>query len=157
MQFLNIEYSASRAEVLKMLCDNERVNKNVTFDERHGKPLMRIKDNNNGKIRITCEMLGKPTKDNGFLVGTYFSGRLTEKNGVTRLKGTILTAPIYHLVLLAMIVVFIFQCIRMNGFSVIPIILVIFDIFMFKDEFRKQGYIKRYLYRAARRIHSEQK
>lgn len=155
MQFINVEYPASCAEVLEILSDNERVNKNVTFDERRGKPLMRIKDKGRGKIKITCEMLERATKDNGFFVGTYFSGKLTEKNGVTRLKGIILTAPIYHLVLFAMIAVFIFQCIRMNGFSVIPIMLVAFDIFMFKDEFRKQGYIRRYIYRAARRITSD--
>jgi hypothetical protein len=155
MQFINLEYPASCAEVLEILSDNERVNKNVTFDERRGKPLMRIKDKGNGKIKITCEMLERATKDNGFFVGTYFSGKLTEKKGVTRLKGIILTAPIYHLMLFAMIAVFIFQCIRMNGFSVIPVMLVIFDIFMFKDEFRKQGYIRRYLYRAVRRITSD--
>ena len=97
-------------------------------------------------------MIGGPTKDNGFFVGTYFSGRLSEKDGRTKLKGIITTAPIYHLFLIALVVVFIIQCFRLRGFSVIPPIIIIFDIFMFKNEFKKQGYIKRYLYRAARRM-----
>ena len=157
MKFINIDFPASKEEVLKMIKDNERVNQNVRFDDYKGKPLMKIKEKKNGKIKITCEMIGGPTKDNGFLVGTYFSGRLVEKNGKTNLKGVITTAPIYHLVLIALVAIFIVQCFKMKGFSVVPPIIVIFDIFMFKNEFKKQGYIKRYLYRAARRIYEMNK
>ncbi len=152
MKFINIEYDAPREEVMRMLIDNEAVNKNVRFEEGNGKPLMKIKEKKNDKIRITCEMIGRATRDNGFLVGTYFSGKLIEKNGRTKLQGIILTAPIYHLALVAMLVIFILKCIDLKGLSVVPVLLVIFDIFMFKDEFKKQGYISRYLARAARRI-----
>ena len=157
MQFINVEYNAPKEKVLEMLKDNERVNKNVRFDNDGVKPLMKIKDKGNGRIKINCEMIGGPTKDNGFLVGTYFSGRMKEKDGVTRLKGTITTAPFYHLFLIALIAVFIVQCFRVKGISFIPPILVVFDIFMFKNEFKKQGYIKRYLYRAERRLSDEQR
>ena len=112
-----------------------------------------VPEKGKGRIKITCEMIGGPTKDNGFLVGTYFSGRLVEKDGRTKLKGVITTAPIYHLFLIALVAVFIIQCFKLRGFSVVPPIIVIFDIFMFKNEFKKQGYIKRYLYRAARRMY----
>lgn len=152
MKFVNLSFNASREEVLAMLRNNERVNSNVRFDDSRGKPIMKIKEKKSDRINITCEFIGGPSKDNGFLVGTYFSGRLTEKNGVTSLKGTILTAPIYHLFMIALVVVFIFQCFKLKGFSVVPPILVIFDLFMFKGEFQKQGYIKRYLMRASRRM-----
>lgn len=152
MKFINIDFPAKKDEVISMITDNEAVNKNVRFEEGKGKPFMKVKIKNNDKIRMTCEMLGKATRDNGFLVGTYFAGRLVEKSDKTVLKGVILTAPIYHLFMMILVVVFILQCFYLKGFSVIPILLVGFDIFMFKDEFKKQGYIKRYLHRAARRI-----
>lgn len=152
MKFINLEFPISREETLALISDNERVNRNVNFDERRGRPLMKVKGKGEGKIKITCEMLGRATKDNGFLVGTYFTGRLSERNGKTRLRGIILTAPIYHLVLTALLVVFIIQCFHMKGFSVVPVIIAAFSLFMFKDEFRKQGYISRYLNRAVRRI-----
>ena len=155
MKFVNMNFCAPKEEVLEILKDNERVNKNVRFDDYRGKPHMKIKEKINGKIKITCEMIGGPTKDNGFLVGTYFSGKLVEKNGRTRLSGVITTAPLYHLALIALVVVFIIQCFKLSGFSVVPPIIIIFDIFMFKNEFKKQGYIKRYLYRAARRLYEE--
>ena len=151
MKFISLDFPISKEETLALISDNARVNRNVNFDERRGKPLMKVKDKGEGKIKITCEMLERPTKDNGFLVGTYFTGKLTEKNGGTRLRGIIMTAPIYHLVLIALVVLFIVQCIYLKGFSVIPVIIVIFSLFMFKDEFRKQGYIARYLQRASRR------
>ena len=47
-----------------------------------------------------------------------------------------------------MFVFFIIQCFSVGGFSPIPVILLGFDIVMFKDEFRKQGIIKRYIFRA---------
>ena len=155
MKFVNMDFPASREEVLQMLKDNERVNKNVRFDDYRGKPHMKIKEKKGDKIKITCEMIGGPTKDNGFLVGTYFSGKLVEKNGRTHLSGVITTAPLYHLALIALVVVFIIQCFKLSGFSVVPPIIIIFDIFMFKNEFKKQGYIKRYLYRTARRLYEE--
>ena len=155
MKFINLTFDAPRDEVVKLLKNNEEVNAGVKFDTR-GKPLMKIKERPNGKIRITCEMLGRPTKDNGFLVGTYFSGKLTESNGETHLKGYLVTAPIYHLILIGFLVWYIVQCIVIGGFSPIPLILVLFDIMLFKDEFRKQGYITRYLYRAVRILRQRQ-
>ena len=156
MQFVNIDYPASREEVIKMLSDNETVNKNVRFDESRGKPTVRLTEKPNGKIKISCERIGGPTRDNGFIQGTTLKGRLIEKDGVTKLKGVITTEPIYHIFFIALIVVFIIQCFRVGGFSVVPPILIIFDIFMFKNEFKKQGIIKRYLYRAVRRFHENQ-
>lgn len=152
MKFINLEFSATRDEVLSMFRDNESVNRNVKLDTSRGKPVMRIKDKENGKIRITCELTERPTKDNGFLVGTYFSGRLTERGGVTQLRGVVTTAPIYHFFLLCLTVVFIIQCVHTGGFSPIPLIILVFNGFMFKDEWKKQGYIARYLARAKKRI-----
>ncbi|MBO7304093.1 MAG: hypothetical protein J6V09_02595 [Clostridia bacterium] len=152
MKFINLEFDGTREAALAILRDNERVNRGVRFDARHGKPVMRIKEKENGKIRITCELTERPTKDNAFLVGTYFSGRLTESGGVTRLRGVITTAPIYHIFLLCLTVVFIIRCIQVGGFSPIPLIILAFNAFMFKDEWKKQGYIERYFARAAKRI-----
>ncbi len=154
MKFINIDFPLSRDEVLCLLRDNERVNRNVRFDESRGRPLMKIREKGNS-VKITCEMIGGPTKDNGFFIGTYFRGKLIERDGITKLCGVVTTAPIYHLALLALIAVFIVQCFKLSGFSVVPPILVVFDLFMFKNEFKKQGYIKRYLHRALRRVSEE--
>lgn len=150
MNFINLSFDCPRDEALSVIKDTEFVNSNVSFDEKHGKPLIKISEKND-KIRITCEMTGRARKDNGFIVGTYFSGKLKENNGKTTLKGVILTAPIYHLILIILIGFFIGYCIKAGGFSVVPIFVVLFDIMLFYVEFKKQGIIKRYLERAKRR------
>ncbi len=156
MKFINLTFPTTKDSVIELLKNNEEVNANVRFDSR-GKPLMKIKERKNGKIRITCEMLERPTKDNGFLVGTYFSGKLTERDGETRLKGYLVTAPIYHTILIGFFVWFIVQCFIVGGFSPVPPLLILFDVMLFKDEFRKQGYIARYLYRAVRILQQRNK
>ena len=151
MKFIKIASELPKEELLRALSDNEFVNGGVQFDGYV--PEMRVKKgkNNPDKIRITCELKNTATKDNGFLVGTYFSGKFKEKNGVTYLKGHITTAPIYHFVLALLVVFFIYRCITLKAFNPTPVILVIFDLFLFWREFKKQGLIERYIYRAFRR------
>lgn len=149
MKFVNIETLRTKEELIALIRDNEKVNPNMRADERRGKPVMKINEKGN-RIKIKCEMIGGASKDNGFLVGTYFSGKITEKKGRVRLKGVILTAPIYHLCLIALLCLFVLQCIKMKGFSPVPIILLLFDLLLFKEEFKKQTYIYSYLNRAAR-------
>ena len=110
-----------------------------------------------GYVRSTCEMLGRATKDNafGYLVGTYFTGRLIERNGVLTLKGVVLTAPIYHAFLAVLLFVLVYKSIQVGGVSLIPLFLLAFEVIMFKDEFRKQGYIKRYLNRAVKKFNKQ--
>lgn len=152
MKFINLTSGLSQSEVLDAVKDNEFVNSGVKFEGYEPHMYVRQSKKNPNKIRITCEMKNTATKDNGFLVGTYFSGKFKEKDGVTYLKGYIATAPIYHLVLLAFIAFFIYRCISIGGFNPVPVILVVFDIFMFWREFKKQGLIERYLARAVRRL-----
>lgn len=148
MKFVSYDIHAPRTEVLTSLRDNDKIVEQEKFDSSRGVPRIHIKEKEKDKIKITCEYTGRATKDNGFLEGTYFLGRLTETDGVTKLKGVILTAPIYHSILAIIFVFFILQCISIGGFSPAPIILLVFSIFMFKDEFRKQSIIKRYVFRA---------
>jgi hypothetical protein len=154
MKFLDIKTEASKEAVLNMLCDNERTNTGVIFEPRLGKPLMHVKSNGN-KLGIRCEFLDRGKKDNGFIIGTRFWGWITEKNGYTRVNGFITTELIFHLVLLSLFTVFIVQCIHTKSFSPVPLILLIFDLYMFKDEFKKQGIIKRYILRAVRKVESD--
>ena len=156
MQFINAEFCGTKEEVIDLLSNNELVNHKVKFDEKLGKPQMRIKEKN-GKIRITCEMIGGASKDNGFIIGTFCIGKLKENNGVTRLRGVVMTAPFYHLFLFAFLGIFIYQCIKNAGFSVIPLLAIGMSIFLFKNEFKKQGIIKRYVFRAARRMYESKK
>ena len=107
------------------------------------------------KITVTCEMINRPTKDNGFLVGTYFKGTLKEKDGITTLKGAIVTAPIYHIVWFSLLCVLIWQCFYHAAISAVPILFVAFEVIMYSQEFRKQGYIKRYFERAFSRLYRE--
>lgn len=147
MLFVNYKIHAPIEEVRSVLIDNNLVVDKEKFDTSAGTPKMRFKEKGD-RLKITCEMTGKATRDNGFLVGTYFSGKLTEKNGVTALRGIILTAPIYHLILILLLAFFVYRCIVVGGFSVLPICLAVFDIFMFWGEFKKQCIIKRYIFRA---------
>ena len=147
MLFVNYKISAQREEVLAIIRNNNLVVEAENYDTSKGKPKMHVKEKGE-RLKIKCEMTDRPTKDNGFLEGTYFIGKVNEKEGITRVKGIILTAPIYHLLFLILFSYFVFQCVNVGGISPIPIILVIFDVFMFYGEFKKQGLIKRYIFRA---------
>ena len=154
MKFINLKIEAPRDEVLSFISDNRRVNSNVKFDEKRGTPIMHFKEKGE-KITVTCEMINKPTKDNGFLIGTYFKGKLTETDGVTTLKGVIVTAPLYHLVWFTLLCVLIWQCFYYTAISALPILFVAFEFIMYSQEFRKQGYIKRYFERGFSRLYAE--
>ncbi len=154
MKFVNLKIDAPRDEVLAFISDNRRVNSNVKFDEKRGTPLMHFKEKGE-KITVTCEMINRPTKDNGFLIGTYFKGKLSGKDGVTELRGVIVTAPIYHIVWFSLLCVLIWQCFYHAAISAIPILFIAFEFIMYYQEFRKQGYIKRYLERAFSRLYRE--
>ena len=144
MKFVNLKIKAPKADVLEMISDNRRVNSNVKFDEKRGTPFMHVKEKND-KLTMTCEMINRSTKDNGFLVGTFMKAKLTETDGVTKLRGVIVTAPIYHLVWLTLFCILIWQCFYNTAISAIPILFVSFEVIMFRQEFKKQGYIHRYL------------
>ena len=114
---------------------------------------MHVKEKGAG-LRIKCEMMGRPSKDNGFLVGTVFRGRITERDGYTRVSGIITTSLGYHLVMIAL---FLFLTVRMiltSNYTMIPMLVFViaFELLFFKDEFKKQGYIERYLIRALTRL-----
>ncbi len=150
MKLINLVSSAPRDELLGIIKDHELVNDRVKFDEAKGKPRVYVKEKDD-RLRIRCEMIGGPTKDNGFLEGTYFVGRLTERGGRTRLRGVILTAPIYHAILALILAFYVYRCISLGAFNPVPIILLAFSLLMFRAEFEKQGTIERYLIRAFRR------
>ena len=154
MKFVRLQTQNDRQDVLSMLKDNERVNDNVRFhDKRGGKPYMHIKEKGEC-IRIKCEMVGRPTKDNGFLVGTVFRGKLTEENGVTSLKGSITTSLIYHVIMLMLAAFWLFCIVAFSAYTLIPLLIFMaaFEWLFFKDEFKKQGYIERYIMRAFRKL-----
>ena len=154
MLFVNYKMNAKKDMLLGVMKNSERVVSEENFDLSRGTPKMHLKEKGD-TLKIKCEMTGRPTKDNGFLEGTYFKGSVKEKNGVTIVKGIILTAPIYHFLLLLIFSYFVYLCFSLGGFSVVPVILLIFDIFMFKDEFRKQGMIKRYIFRSLKITYRE--
>ena len=151
MKIINLKVYASRDELIEMLKNNEAVNKNVKFNTEKGTPHIHLKEKGE-KVKLTCEYMGGATKDNAFFNGTRFSGRITERDGCSAVKGVVTTAPIFHLCLALMFVAFIVFCIVRQGFSVVPICLIIFDVFMYWNEFKKQGIIQRYLYRAVKRL-----
>ena len=154
MKIVKLDSSVSRDELLAVIKNSELVNDRVMFDENKGKPLMHVKEKGD-RLRIRCEMMGGPTKDNGFIEGTYFLGKLTERNGSSRLRGVILTAPIYHTFIALIMAVFVLKCIQMVAFNPVPIILLAFSFIMLRKEFEKQGTIERYLKRAIRRAENK--
>ena len=154
MLFVNYKIGAPRDAVYNNLMDSERVECEEKYDTEKGIPKFHLKEY--GKfLRIKCEMTGRATKDNGFIGGTAFWGRVTEKDGRTCVRGLITTSPIYHLVFLAFFIAIICIGISIGGFSPTAIILLGFDILMFKDEFKKQPLIKRYILRALKITYRE--
>ena len=154
MKLVSIKTEKSTGELLSMIRDNTRVNEGVKFaDKKGGKPFMHVKEKE-GSLRIKCEMMGRPTKDNGFLMGTVLYGRITEADGETMLKGIVMTSPIYHAIVFILAVALIVQMIYSGSISSVPILVfaTAFEFLFFSDEFKKQGYIVRYLERAVRRL-----
>ena len=150
MRFVNMEAACTEEELLAILPCNDKVNEGIRFAEGEGKPLMHFKKK--GKIiRMRCEIIGRPTKDNGFLMGTYFLGRTKQADDTTKLRGVIVTEPYFHLIWFALVAYFVWMCFAKGGFSVIPICLIVFVYFMFRGEYKKQPRIKAYLARACRR------
>ena len=147
MLYVNYDIHAPVDEVRKSLVENDKIVADEKFDITKGFPKIHIKENGE-KIKIKCEFCGRARKDNAFLEGTYLLGKFFERDGVTTLKGIILTAPIYHSILILLFAFFIYRCFSLGGISIVPICLVIFSVFMFYDEFRKQKIIKRYVFRA---------
>ena len=152
MKIVNITTNLPKDKLLSLLRNNDFVNDGVKFDDKLGRPFMHVKEKKNSGLRIICELTGRATKDDSFfLLGTYFKGKIIETEGGTRLTGYITTAPIYHLVWAVLVVLFVLQCINLQGFSVVPICLIAVNLFMFGNEYKKQGLIERYIKRAIRR------
>ena len=154
MLFVNYKIKAPKDALLRNLGANEKLIEEEHYDTSKGIPKLHIKQNGD-KIKVGCEMLGRSTKDNGFLEGTWLRGRITERDGVTTVKGVIITAPIYHAVILLLFAFFVYRCVSLGGISVTPIILIVFSAFMFAGEFKKQGIIKRFLFRALKITYRE--
>ena len=152
MKLIKLRSGKNPEELLSAISDNDFVSSGITFNQNGTKPYMHVKKKPNGKIKIKCEIMGGPTKDNGFLEGTYFKGKIVECDGGSRISGIILTAPIFHALLVIFTVAIIMQCIYLKAINVIPVFAILFDIIMFKNEFKKQGYIERYLKRAIVRL-----
>ena len=150
MKLISVRTRTPREDVLNMLSDPTEVNDKVKFEGKRGTPTMRIKEKGN-KLKIKCTYMNGPTRDNGWIQGTYFRGTLTENDGVTTLKGYIVTEPIFHLMLVALTAFFVFWCVKLSGFNVVPPILLIFSIIMMVGEYKKQPVIERYIYRALRK------
>ena len=147
MKFVNYDIHATKEQVIDSLKENDKIIEQEKFDQSKGKPRIHIKETKNDKIKIKCEYIGGQTRDNAFLEGTYFFGRLREKDGVTKLSGMIVTAPIYHTIIALLVIFFVYRCILLKGFSLVPIIALAFRFIILRDEFKKQNLIKRYIFR----------
>ena len=155
MKFINLKTNAKAQDALSLLCNHELVNERVKFDDKKGKPIFIVKETKN-TVKIKCQMSLGNVKDNGFLEGTYFIGKISESDSATSIKGVILTAPIYHSILMIIMAIFVYRCISLGGFNPVPVIMLLFSIFMFKNEFEKQGVIERYIHRVFRRLNAEE-
>lgn len=147
MKFINYDIHATKEQVLDSLKENDKIVEQEKFDQSKGKPKIHIKEKGSDKIKIKCEYIGTQTKDNAFLEGTYFIGKIRTKDEVTKISGIIVTAPIYHAIIAILLVFFIYQCVSLKGFSLVPIIALAFSFIILRDEFKKQSIIKRYIFR----------
>lgn len=147
MKLVNYKIHASFDDVNNALWESDLICSQEKFETSKGNLKFHIKEKNH-RYKIKCEYMGGATKDNAFLEGTYFWGKLFQKNEEAVLRGIIVTAPIYHSIIALLLAFFVAQCIIKGGFTPVPLILFVFSIFMFKDEFKKQGVIKKYIFRA---------
>lgn len=147
MIFVNHRTEVPRKALLSTIKDCNRVNERVKFDEKKGRPQMIVKERKRG-FSMTCRFVGGENKDNGFIIGTVFLGKITEKNGVTRLRGVITTAPVFYIAIIGLLIYSIVYGIMIGGFNPVALIISIFSFLMFRGEFKKQGIIDRYLARA---------
>ncbi len=158
MKRIKLQTVCPRASVMQMLLDNAHVNAGLNFDDREGAPTVQIKQGRDGRVRMRCYMVGGPTKDNGFIQGTFFVGRIREDAaGMCHVRGVIMTEPVFHLAFAALIVVAVVQMLKLGGVSLTPILLIPFVYFMFRKEYRKQEYLRRYILRAVRRLEKGEK
>ena len=155
MKSVNVSTNKSKEEVLAFLRNNDKVNENVRFnDKKGGTPYMHIKEKD-GRLKIKCEMVGRPTKDNGFVImGTSFHGRVTEKDGQTQIVGIATTSVIYHVIMSLLVVFLVFCIIAFHMYQLLAILACVIacEFIFFNDEFKKQGYIIRYIERAIKRL-----
>ena len=159
MKFVNLKTSAPKTTAKEVLEKTAKPADNSKFDERRGKPTM-LPSFKGRRLFVACRFIGGSTRDNGHLLGTFFIGSLKEKHGGTQHSGVIMTAPHFHIPWIALLAYFVYRMIAEGLFSPIPIILSVFAVFMFKEEYAKQPMIKRYLKRAfmiAEKINSEAK
>ena len=158
MKTVNILTKKSKDEVLDFLNNNDKVNENVRFDDKKGgRPYMHIKERD-GRLKIRCEMVGRPTKDNGFVImGTVFNGNIKEKNGVTQITGIATTSVIYHIIMSLLAVFLLISIFAFDMYQLIAILVCViaFEFIFFYDEFKKQGYIVRYIERAIKRLEKQ--
>ncbi len=151
MKFVDLSIRMPKAEVLEYISDSKTVNDKVRFDTKAGTPFMHVSEKD-GKLKIKCEMMDLAYKDNEFIQGTSFRGKITESNGETRIKGIITTEPIYHIICsLIVIVAIVFSFFNAAMISV-PILFLASEFIFLSSEFKKQGYIQRYLARAIKRL-----
>ena len=154
MKLVSYRTTTKKEKLLSLIKDSNHVNERVKFDEKLGRPQMIVKEHKRS-FSLTCRYVGGNTKDNGFIIGTFFWGRIKEKNGETHLGGIILTAPIFYAAILGLLVFSIVRGIVMGAFNPIALIIAVFSFLMFRTEFKKQGVIDRYLARAIRIGESE--
>ncbi len=153
MRLVNHLFDCKREELTEILKDSKRVNEKVKFDERLGTPHIHYSEKGQ-RVILKCEYMDRPTKDNGFIYGTRFSGKITEEDCGCRIKGIITTEPIYHIVFAILFLILTVTSIYVGGIGgfAVPVCLIITEIFMYKDEFKKQGIIDRYIQRAYKRL-----
>ena len=147
MKIIKRFVAVDREKLVDLIKNTDWVNQSFRFDEKKGRPTFKVRERNH-RIRISCEMVGGATKDNGFISGTFFSGRIIERDDGVVLKGVIVTAPLYHALLALLTAFFIYRCIQLQGINFVPIIMMVFSFIMFKDEFKKQNLIAAFLSKA---------
>ena len=148
MRIINYDINAPRSEVMAALSENDKIIEQEQFDSSCGKPKMHIEEKGNDRVKIKCEYIGSGRKDNAFLEGTYFLGSIFQRNDRCFVRGILVTAPIYHAVIAVLLILFIGKCVSLGGFSPVPIIALAFSFLMYRNEFKKQKIIKRYIFRA---------
>ncbi len=150
MKFVNFKIPTNREAVLSTVSDFRLVNQKLKSADGEPAPGVTVKKLGENLFRIRCNYIGGPTKDDGFVEGTFFLGFAKNVENGCRMKGIILTEPVFHVIFSVLFVFLLVKSIMASAIPVMPLCLLAFVIFMLRKEYKKQNMLYRYLVRAVK-------
>ncbi len=150
MKFVNFKIPEDREAVLTSIADYRIANRKRKSEENAPIPSATVKRWGHDVFRIRCNYVGGPTRDDGFVEGTFFIGKLKNTEKGCRMKGIILTEPVFHTLFFGVFIYLVIKAVEQSAIPVTPLCLLAFVLFMLRKEYKKQDVLYQYLIRAVK-------